>query len=397
LEAKSSGAKREMARNQRQNLYFNPRMIMSTIPQYIARFYNGDINETVKNAFEICVVGMYSAEEDKQKIRLILDQASWKPPVESRRRGLPEAEAETAPENQESALKSKAEKEIADLMASSEIPDSVKDALKGTEAILSPDMLEAKTIMGKDFIGPDEAKIAFGVEGSIETPAIPFSKEELERAKELEQMLVLRLPMTMAEINEKLGGKVKDGEKLLYHADERTGKLKDDAWFKDEKFLLEERIEPKWALVSKDIVPETSSKNYLGQTDKIVDYLKNQVFKDKTLPETYQTAIDEFQRVRSSIESTLASDWAKAAEMLEGLQITNLTRQTPAEALYDLAAYYQTNGERLLPDKYTWTKRRSSVGGLVLVGSFGSGGVDVGGGRPDGAGGDLGVSFSRSL
>ena len=52
LEAKSTGAKREMAKHQRQNLYFNPRLIMSTIPQYIARFYRGDINETVKNAFE---------------------------------------------------------------------------------------------------------------------------------------------------------------------------------------------------------------------------------------------------------------------------------------------------------------------------------------------------------
>ncbi len=63
--------------------------------------------------------------------------------------------------------------------------------------------------------------------------------------------------------------------------------------------------------------------------------------------------------------------------MLEGLQITELTRQTPAEALYDLVAYYQTMGERLLPNVYTWTKRRSSEGGLVDVGCFESDGVDV--------------------
>lgn len=89
LEAKSAGAKREMAKGQRQNLYFNPRLVMNTIPQYIARFYRGDINETVKNAFETCIVGMYSSEIDKQKIRLMLDQASWKPSVaESKRRGI---------------------------------------------------------------------------------------------------------------------------------------------------------------------------------------------------------------------------------------------------------------------------------------------------------------------
>ena len=89
IEAKSTGAKREMAKGQRQSLYFNPRLIMSTIPQYIAHFYRGDINETVKNAFETCVIGMYGGEEDKQKIRLLLDQASWKPSTgESKRKGL---------------------------------------------------------------------------------------------------------------------------------------------------------------------------------------------------------------------------------------------------------------------------------------------------------------------
>ena len=88
LEAKSSGSKREMAKNQRQNLYFNPRL-KKTIIDYIARFYNGDINETVKNAFETCIVGMYSSDADKQKVRLLVDQASWTAPkVESKRRGL---------------------------------------------------------------------------------------------------------------------------------------------------------------------------------------------------------------------------------------------------------------------------------------------------------------------
>lgn len=89
LETKSSGAKREMAKGQRQNLYFNPRLVMNTIPQYIAHFYHGDINETVKNAFETCVVGMYSSEVDKERIREMLNTASWKPPVaESKRKGL---------------------------------------------------------------------------------------------------------------------------------------------------------------------------------------------------------------------------------------------------------------------------------------------------------------------
>lgn len=86
IEAKATGAKRQMAKGQQQKLYFNPRLIMGTIPQYIARFYNGDINQTVKNAFETCIIGMFSSEDDRQKIRVMLDQAAWKPASGSSKR-----------------------------------------------------------------------------------------------------------------------------------------------------------------------------------------------------------------------------------------------------------------------------------------------------------------------
>jgi MoxR-like ATPase len=410
LEAKSSGAKREMAKGQRQNLYFNPRMIMSTIPQYIARFYNGDINETVKNAFETCVIGMYSNEEDKKKIRLILDTASWKPDIETKRRGLPDADDKTTPENKENSLKSKAEKEIADLLASSEIPDSVKDALSTKETMLSPDILEqmkeAKEIMGKDFIGPEEAKAVYGIEPGV-IPAIPFSKTELEKAHELGQVLIFRLPITMAQINESLKGKLKDDEKLLRSFDESTGKLEDGCWYKDEAFYNEEMSKAGWALVSKKVIPDSISsdgKDYWQQTKALVQYTKDKVFSGSTMPAEYQEAIDEFNKYADKfagkdddeINALLGSeDWQKYAKEFSNLKINQLTRHSAAEALYDIATYYKINGERLLESTYTWTNSLASDGNLVDVGRFDAVGAYVHRGGPADRYGHLGASSSR--
>ncbi len=255
---------------------------------------------------------------------------------------------------------------------------------------------EAKEIFGSDCMGPDEIKEAFGfvIEPS-EVPKIPFGRAELEKAKEMGQMLVLRSPMTLNEINGNLNGKVKDSNKLLYGFDETTGRFKDDCWYKDEAFL-DERIETKWALVSKAEIPDSTSKNYLDQMEKMIDYLKES-FSGEEMPEVYDEAIKEYAMKKGEIARIISSDWQKAAEELEGLKLNQLLRQTPAEAVYDLALYFQTTGTRLMENMYTWTKRRPSDGGLVSVGRFRSGGVGVDGSRPDDAGGYLGVSFSRSL
>jgi len=133
LEAKSTGAKREMAKGQRQNLYFNPRLIINTLPEYIARFYKGDINEAVNNAFETCIVGMYSSESDKNKVREMLTHAAWKPPAaESKRKGLERESKEAEPDGhkslQEAQAKAAAVRES--LFKNPKLPDTTKDKLK---------------------------------------------------------------------------------------------------------------------------------------------------------------------------------------------------------------------------------------------------------------------------
>jgi hypothetical protein len=265
-------------------------------------------------------------------------------------------------------------------------------------------MLRAKEIMGEDFFAPDQVEKAFGIKVKPEQiPEIPFAREDLERAKELNQFLILRVdkandgkPLTMAKMNELLKGKVKDGTKALY-SDDGSGKIGDDSWYKGEDFALKETPKLSWALTSKEVVSDSPDKNYLDQTTEIVNYLKNDVFKGKEIPTEFQGAIAEFEKAKDEIARLISDDWKKAAEKLEGLAITKLTRQTPAEALYDIFVYFQNKGERLLENMYTWTSRRASDGRLVGVGSFDSDGAVVLRFTPGGSDGGLGFAFSRSL
>jgi hypothetical protein len=170
-------------------------------------------------------------------------------------------------------------------------------------------------------------------------------------------------------------------------------------WCKNERFFTEETPKTAWALVSKDLVPGSINKNYFEQTELLVQYLKGQVFKDQQMPPEYQEAIEEFEKQRRDLKELTDryKDWQKAAERFEQLKITQLTRHTPVEMLYDTMMAFQNNDERLLPRAETWTSRRSSYGSLVYGGYFDSMGVDVSHGNPGHRYGNLGVSFSRSL
>lgn len=390
LEAKSSGAKREMARNQRQNLYFNPRLIMSTIPQYIARFYRGDINETVRNAFEACVIGMYSSETDKKMVRLMLDQASWKPQkAESKRKG-PERPARPAGGEAKEQPK---EKEKEKMETKEPIPET---RLEGAVAEQIETAIEK---LGKENVfGPKEVEKTFGVRLK-EVPEIPFSVEELERAEKMGQMLVLRVeqtedgkPMSLETMNDILVKKWKKESKgeILNTADGWKN------WIGEDRFK-KETPRSGWALVSKDLLPDSTSKNYIEQTDVIIKALREKVFKDIEVPEEYEDAILEFESKKDRLTKLMSEDWQKAAKELAELKITKLTRQIFPETIYDVAMYFDRHNKRLLSDKYAWSASLGPDGRLVDLGRFDSQGVRGVGWGPDYRGGAVGVSLSRRL
>jgi len=272
---------------------------------------------------------------------------------------------------------------------------SSRERLSELYGTVSPE--EARETLGNgQFLGAEEVGKAFGVRLE-DVPPIPFSREELENAGRLGQMLVLRVdkaadgePLTMKKIQEVIGGKMEaSGKGPLRYPDD---------WYKDEDLFTKERPAPGWTLTTKETVPGSASKDYIGQAEVMVAYLKDEVFAGSDIPPAYEEAIREFEEQKAEIAGLVSSHWQQASQRLADLKITRLTRKSAAETLYDMAVAFEETGERLLERGYSWTKTRSSVGYLVFVGFFDSDGALVSRDRPGYAyGGPLGVSFSRSL
>lgn len=368
-------AQRRVAADQPQPFTFDDRMEPRRVRDFILRFYNGDISDTFQKALRYYYANkLESAVEKSQVEELIAHVEYHQEESVSQRRGLDREEDNT------------------------EISQDVLGSTPKERMSISFD--EASRIMDSNYFGPEAVGKLLGISVRSERfPLIPFSKEELEQAKRLGQMLVLRAdkapdgtPLTMQRLQTLLQKKF-DAEKkgkVLYNTD----------WYKDETFFTGEAPERGWALVGGQVLPDSTSKNYLEQTRVLADYLVNEAFKGIPFPAIYSKAVSEFYRQIDTIEGLMSSDWQEAAKQLSALQINQLTRQTPAEALYDMLLQTQNKKEtdkRLLEDNYTWTNERSSAGDLVLMGSFDSRGAVVNGSVPDDSTSRLGVVFSRHL
>ncbi len=259
-------------------------------------------------------------------------------------------------------------------------------------------LIEAREVLGQENVfGPSAVENTFGTK--LETkdiPPIPFSKAELERAKEQNQFLVLRIdkapdgqPLTMKKMNEIMTPKFKKNNKgkVFFDTDR----------YKNEPFYTEETSTIRWSLVSKEVLPDSTDKNYVKQTEVIVAHLRNNIYKDQEVPEPYKSAITEFESKKADLTARISTDWAKVAEELESLQITILTRQTPAEAIYDTLIRFNTINTRHLPNHYAWTRSRHSDGRLVRVGDAVAVGVSVSRWNPGIGNGSLGVLFVRQF
>ncbi len=282
------------------------------------------------------------------------------------------------------------------------LEEDIRNRVEETQDILYKEsryyqMLIAEHIMQKDFLGPEAIETSFGFKPETkDIPPMLFSRAELERAKELGQFLVLRIdkipdghPLTMKAMNELKEGKAKDGGNILYKLDR----------YKDEQFYAADTPSLGWALISKEVIPNSTGKKYLEQTEEIAKYLETRVFKDRVMPEEYQEAINEFKQVKDGIKIISGTNytWELAAQKLEQLKINQLFRQTPSEVLYDILLKKEKTGEYLLSHIYTWTSRRASDGRLVFVGNFGVDGAIVNRDTPGNYNGYLGVAFSRRL
>jgi hypothetical protein len=288
------------------------------------------------------------------------------------------------------------------------LQSEIQELIKKLNESFHVSIERAKEIMGsREVLGPKEIEKAYGIKLVAEIiPPIPFSRKELEIAMENGQFLVLRSnvdhegnPLTMERVR----------TSLLANGFNR-GKITFMESYGSEDFWQNDPIELRWALVSKEVIPGSDDgKNYFEQTKQLVDYVKNEIFNENSntkMPPHFLAAIIEFNdyvkknfsgKTEQQIEELLGgSDWRKYAQQLADLKINQLTRQTPAETLYDIFIYYENNNEKFLKLIYTWTKRLDFDGLPVKVGSADNAGADASGREIDSAVGGLGVVFSRS-
>lgn len=249
---------------------------------------------------------------------------------------------------------------ITSSMDKSRTPESAKSQDRMVE--------RAKEILGIDFLGVEavramEAKLkAKGVnaEFSLDVPPLPYSEKDLELAKQNGEMLVLR-PNGM-----KVNGARTDltimNFRQLFDQDpvgSGTHAIYPNTWHNNEVFATGPAdIFMKWALVKKEVLPNSKNKTYTDQDGVLVAYQDELVNKGAN-------------------------------------NNTIVRRRTAFESMWDTMLYYTNTGQKLLPNIYDWTQTKTSGGSLVNVGDFDSNGLNLGSWNPSFSNALLGVCPSR--
>ena len=244
---------------------------------------------------------------------------------------------------------------------------------------------------GTNFFDFQEVMYAVGaslVPNPDQLPPLP-TEEEVSRAKELGQRLILCGPVPMVRLYDTLGNTL-GGGKLLYDTD----------WYGNgkEKFFTKV-FWPDWhyRFTTEGVIEDSTGENYLGQTRRLVMYLKEQVYAEQPLPKLYADAVEEFERREEALAELIDKNWKKGVKEVASLAANQLFRETPDLVLWDVVLHHKVNGGYVLPDTWTWTNKRSSGDDLVRVGLAGPHGVGVDFNDPRRSYSYLGVRFSRRV
>lgn len=354
---------RAIAADQPQAFSYDDRMEPRRVRDFILHFYMGDINEAFAQALEYHYMDKLESNEDKAKIRELARHVVTTSGRKSNRRGLDGKSQAT-----------------------------VRRMPEGLEA----QIMEAKKIMGADFIGPDEISDAFGINIPTEQiPKIPFSIDDLERAKKAGQFLVFR-------VGRDSEGRNVDMEYLQRALkDKGIRMLKEGAsWIKDTELYKSSVLSSGWALTAREPIKDSFGKSYQQQTGVLIRHLKREVYGGKPLPTQYAGAVEEYQNADKTLPSR---DRRRQAIELSQLSITGFVRPTLLELVHDLYAYQLTRSEPLLSKHWAWTSNYiddSSSGErhFVSVGPNDGGGLGISNKRHCNAThGALGAIFSRTF
>jgi hypothetical protein len=248
----------------------------------------------------------------------------------------------------------------------------------------------AEKILGSDFLGSRAIEAAFS--GKVEIPAkippIPFNVLELEKAKELDQFLILRVNRTTKLDTRALFGLKRSKEshpltmERISQFFQKTYKalFSRSVWDASEDYYKIDAPELGWALVSKEPLAGTFGMDYFSQIRFLEKYLVETVYEGRELPAEYKEAIADLDECIKNdfhgasdieiIEKMVGERREACMRVIADLKINKLLRQSPVEVMYDMMVYHRTNGQELLRDIRTWTNRRASDGLPIYVGRF---------------------------
>ena len=289
------------------------------------------------------------------------------------------------------------------LQEMTEKSDKLESIISGLEEMFpwQTSIEEAKEIMGKNFLGPEEAKSALGIEFKGEIPQIEFPREILEKLKDTHRLIFYfdtfsfgqedGIAMTGKKLFEMLyeilKGKKKDGAKII-------DRDIDGPWFNDEKFFTEETPKVGWKLVSKDIIPKSTDKNYLEQIDCVAETVRGLYNDVLRIPDDVGQALKEwddlkndtakYSKLQTDIVSSDETKWKTVGDTFESLIITKMFRESFVEWFYWMVLNERINDGNIINNAELWTKSRTSIGSFVCVSRYTSGGpVHVNGYLPN--------------
>lgn len=252
-------------------------------------------------------------------------------------------------------------------------------------------------IFGQDFVDAETVGRLLVASDTVTLPTLTPEELFLEQARKRGEFLIHRegqtpdgKPLTMhwmveslqALFDEKGRGQILYGPSLK--------------WCQDQAFYMEATPRPGLAFVSKEPISGSMDQNYWQQTELLARLVGN-VYEGREVPGSYQDALKEWGEAKDRLDRILISDWKEAAKGLAGLQINQLFREKPVEALFDTLMLFMHTKERRLQEVATWTNAITSGGDLVYFGRFALLGLVSAGGRPGFDSPRVGVCSSRSI
>ncbi|MBI5140416.1 MAG: hypothetical protein HZA94_03160 [Candidatus Vogelbacteria bacterium] len=264
----------------------------------------------------------------------------------------------------------------------------------------------AITMLGREsIVGPEDISGTFDLKVESIEP-IPFTKEEIEIHKSLGHRLTYEVrytpdgvPLKLGELAKRVGSNVigPNEYRLYKERFDDSGNIKKDAWFAKDEAILNELPDGGWKFVSDEIIPGSTSKNYIEQTDFLIKYFADNIFKD-SLPDNYKKAFQDWERDKPVVKGLISqSKWLEVAKVLSDHPVSRLLRENFPSTVFRTIIMQKEKDKKILVGNYSWSRSFSSGGDLVNFGVFGAEGADVDGAWPLRVWTFVGAVFSRRV